>query len=222
MAEQESRARRHEAHPELTPSELEDHERIRRDEREIRRDESQIRRLSEVLRFADLMAVMMVLATVFSAYATWRTASVTSQVFAIADRPFLGVQQVHFEALDSPHPMIAVDLRNFGQLPALDAIANVHALVEGKVIKTPTGEMSSIDAGIVPPNVPYFVYAYLTPDLYQQVTSGKSNLQVHVTLMYKGPRQQAEYCYFERIIYDYRSASFRMAGGNDRCGSDVF
>jgi hypothetical protein len=221
MAEHDSRARPNE-HRASTPAEQQDHARILHDEQELRRERSQVRRLTEVLRFADLMAIMMVLATVFSAYATWRTAEVTSLVFAISDRPFMGVQEVRFEALDSARPAIAVDLRNFGQLPALDAIANVHALVEGKLVKPPAGEMSSIDAGIVPPNVPYFAYTYLTPELYQQVMSGKSNLQVHVSLMYKGPRVRDEYCYFERIVYDYRSASFRMAGGNDRCGSDVF
>lgn len=221
MAEHEPRARRRDE-AKLNPHERDDHDLIRLEEQEIRRERSQNRRLSEMLRFADLMAILMVLATLMSAYATWRTAQVTNAVFLIADRPFLGVQRAQFEAIDSPRPTVTVDFRNFGQIPAIDAIATVNALIDGKRVKPVAGEMASIDAGIVPPNVPYYLYAYLPTDAYQQVVGGKSNLQVQVRLMYKSPRLLHEYCYFERIVYDYRSETFRMAGGNDRCGSEVF
>ena len=221
MAEHEPRARRGDP-AKLSPHEREDHERIRREEQEIRRERSQLRRVSEIVRFADLMAILMVLATVFSAYATWRTAQVTSTVFMIADRPFLGVQQARFEAVDTFRPTVTVDFRNFGQIPAVDALATVTALVDGKRVKPGAGEMTSSDAGFVPPNVPYFLYAYLPTDAYPLIIAGKANLQVQVRLMYKSPRLLHEYCYFERIVYDYRSGTFRMAGGNDRCGSEVF
>jgi hypothetical protein len=214
MADKESRARRH-PEPQGPGTARDEHELLRTEQKEVRR-------LTEVLRIADLMAILMVLATIFSAYATWRTAQVTSSVFLIADRPFLGVRQVQFEAVDSPNPMIAIDFRNFGQIPALDTLASAHAVVNGKMIKPNDGEMTSMDAGIVPPSVPFYLYAFLPADLYHEVLSGKSNLQVHVHLIYKGPRQQREYCYFERIVYDYRSSSFRMGGGNEHCGSEVF
>ena len=40
-------------------------------------EKSMMRRLTEVLQFADFMALLMVAATAFSAYAAWRTAQVT-------------------------------------------------------------------------------------------------------------------------------------------------
>jgi len=222
MAELDSPARREERGHDRSDSERAEHELLRREERQLARERLQLTRFGRALRFADLMAVMMVFATVLSAYATWKTAQVTSMVFAVADRPFLGVSNIAFEAVQSERPTITVDLRNFGQIPALDAIISVHAVLDGKRVKPPDGEMSSIDAGNVSPTVPHYFYAYLTPEAYKAVAAGDSNLQVHVSLIYKGPQLDKEYCYFERIVYDYRSATFRMAGGNDHCGSEVF
>jgi hypothetical protein len=64
------------------------------------------------MEFTDLIAVLMVIATGFSAFATWRTAQVTSLVFAIADRPFLGVSKLEFEATDSCDPHRTVVYKN--------------------------------------------------------------------------------------------------------------
>ena len=52
-----------------------------------RRERLAFRRLSDVLRFTDFMTFMMVVATAFSAFATWRSARVTSLLFAVAERP---------------------------------------------------------------------------------------------------------------------------------------
>lgn len=187
-----------------------------------RSDRSQLARLSQAIKLADFMAILMVLATIFSAYATWRTAEVTSLVFAVAYRPVLGVEKVAFEALDPSRPMIEVDFRNFSEIAALDAVVSVRAVVDGKVVKPPAGEISEMDAGIISPTVPHIFHAYLTPDLYQAVTAGKSNLQVRVRMLYKGPTHVAQYCYFERLEYDYRAQVFNSAGGSDRCSSEVF
>src|SRR5579863_6046192 len=107
-------------------------------------ERSTLARLTQAVKLADFMAILMVLATFFSAYATWRTAKVTSTIFAVADRPFLGVQQVAFEGTDPAHPKIVVGFRNFGSIPALDAIVSAHAVVDGKMVKTPD-EMSELD-----------------------------------------------------------------------------
>lgn len=216
MAEDESRS--HQTEPLYvgqSPAE-------RRDKEIVQHERFQIAKLSEALKLADFMAILMVLATIFSAYSTWRTAQVTSLVFAVAYRPVLGVEKVAFDAADSSRPTISVDFRNFSQIAALDAIVEVHAVVNGKVVKPPDGEMSSIDAGIMSPTAPHIFYAYLTPDLYQEVVAGKSNLQVHVRMVYKGPAHVTQYCYFERLVYDFHARVFNSAGGNDRCGTEVF
>src|SRR5258707_13763143 len=103
-------------------------------------------------------------------------ALVTSTIFAVADRPFIGVQQVPFVGTHSQHPMISVNFRNFGSIRALDTIVSVHAVVDGKVVKLSAGTMSEMDAGIVSPNVPHDFFVFVPVDQYQAITAGKSNL----------------------------------------------
>lgn len=199
-----------------------EHESSPRESPELRAERSIVRKLAEVIRFADFMAILMVLATLFSAFATWRTAQVTKLVFEIADRPFLGVEKVGFEAIDSARPTITVEVRDFANIPAVEALVTVRALVDGKPVPPPPLEMATQELGILSPGVPHRFYASFTPDLYREVAAGKSNLQVHIRMLYKGPTHQQSYCYFERVVYDFQAASFRMSGGSDRCGTDVF
>jgi hypothetical protein len=194
----------------------------RRDREIIRTERSLLARIAQAVKLADFMAVLMVLATFFSAYATWRTALVTSTIFAVADRPFLGVQLVAFQGTDTQHPAIVINFKNFGSIPALDAIVGAHALVDGKVVKPPTDRMSETEAGIMSPNVPHSFYVFLPPEKYQAVTSGESHLQVRVKMLYKGPALQTQLCYFERFVYDFRVSLFQAAGGTDKCGTDIF
>jgi hypothetical protein len=194
----------------------------RRDREIIRTERSMLARLGQAVKLADFMALMMVLATFFSAYATWRTALATSTIFAVADRPFLGVQQVAFLATDTQHPLIVVNFRNFGNIPALDAIVGAHALVDGKLVKESADAMSEQNAGILSPTVPHTFYVPISADQYQAVAAGKSNLQVHVRMVYKGPAHERQLCYFERFVYDVRANVFQASGGDDKCGTDVF
>jgi hypothetical protein len=199
-----------------------DDEHERRDRELIRTERSLLARLAQAVKLADFMAILMVLATFFSAYATWRTALVTSTIFAVADRPFLGVQQVSFEATDPQHPTIVVNIRNFGNIPALDAVVGAHAVVDGKLVQTSADTLSEMNAGILSPNVPHTFYVFIPPAEYLAVAAGKSKLQVHVQMLYKGPAHQQQLCYFERFAYDSRVNIFQASGGNDRCGADVF
>ncbi len=211
-----------ESHPHST-EQLHSQSFAERREHEITRSErSQLAKLAEVLKIADFMAILMVLATFFSAYATWRTAMVTSSIFSVVDRPFLGVEHVAFQGSDTQRSTIAVSFKNFGSIPALDTIVSAHAVVDGKVVRPGQDTMSEMDAGIVLPNVPHFFYVLLPPEKYQAVAAGKSNLQVHVSILYKGPAHVMQLCYFERFAYDFRVGIFQASGGNDRCGTDVF
>jgi hypothetical protein len=194
----------------------------RRERDMLRTERSLLARFTQAIKLADFMAILMVLATFFSAYATWRTAMVTSTIFAVADRPFLGVQQVAFEVRDQHHPMIVVQFRNFGSIPALNTIVGAHALVDGKLVKDPAERMLEIEAGILSPNVPHSFYVFIPPDKYEAITGGKSNLQVHVTMVYNGPARDKQLCYFERFSYDFHSQIFEASGGDDRCGSQIF
>ena len=185
-------------------------------------EKSLMRRLTEVLRFADFMAVLMVAATAFSAYAAWRTAQVTSHIFALEERPFVGVERVTFEQGDTANPRAVVEYRNFGKIPASGAIMTVVALANGKRVADMPNEMSSVSAGVLSPGVPHFFYTYFPPDTYKSVVTGKASLMLQVHVEYKGPGAEP-FCYSERMVFDYRAAGFRPAGGTDRCsGSDIY
>jgi len=185
-------------------------------------ERSLVRRLISVARFGDFMAILMVAATAFSAFATWRTAEVTSRVFAMEDRPFIGVLRITFEQSRTLGPRAVVEYQNFGKLPASAAIISVSLLAEGKKLPEIADEMSSISAGILSPGVPHFFYRYMQQATYDTVVAGKVRLMVYVRAEYKGALS-SQFCYAERFAYDFRSESFRPAGGTDQCtNSDVF
>ncbi len=62
------------------------------------------------------------------------------------------------------------------------------------------------------PNVPHDFFVFISPDQYQAVAAGKSNLQVHVSVLYKGPAREMQLCYFERFAYDLRVNVFHGLG----------
>ncbi len=218
MSEHEHDAREH-ADPEAQPARDGPAEQT---ERLIATERSLIGRLTRVLRFADFMALLMVAATAFSAYATWRTAQVTSHIFALEERPFLGVETVRFEQGDTLTPRAVVEYRNFGKIPASGAIVTVVALVDGKRLADSSNEMTSVSAGVLSPGVPHYFYTYLPSDTYKAIISGKSSLMLHIRAEYKGPGG-SPFCYAEKMAFDYRSGGFRPVGGSDRCGRvDIF
>jgi hypothetical protein len=159
-----------------------------------------MRRLTEVLRFADFMALLMVAATAFSGYAAWRTAQVTSHIFALEERPFIGIERVTFEQGDTPNPRAVVEYRNFGKIPASGAIITVIALADGKRVANLPNEMSSISAGVLSPSVPHFFYRYFPVDTYKSIVSGKANLMLDILAEYKGSGADP-FCYTERVVF---------------------
>jgi hypothetical protein len=199
-------------------AEEEKHERrIDAQAREILRTERRI------LTVADFMALMMVAATAFTALATWRTYKVSELIFAIQDRPFLGVQQVTFERTDTAEPAIVVDFRNFGPIPADGAIIAVSALFDGKPLPPRADEGSASDQGTVSPGVPHFFYLFLLSDEYKKVVSGAAHLMVRVSMEYKGPALDRRFCYMKHLFYDSHTGTFRPAGGSSVCtNTDVF
>jgi hypothetical protein len=191
--------------------------RIEAQAREILRTERRI------LTVADFMALMMVAATAFTALATWRTYQVSELIFAISDRPFIGVQKVSFERTDTALPAIVVDFRNFGPIPADDAIVNVTALLDGKPIPPHDDEIQAANQGVVSPEVPHFFYIFILPEEYKKALSGTARLMVRVSIEYKGPALDRRFCYVKKVFYDYHTTTFRPAGGSSTCGNtDIF
>jgi hypothetical protein len=195
-----------------------------RDQRRIEvREREFLRAERRILGVADFMALMMVAATAFTAIATWRTYQVSELIFAISDRPFIGVEKVSFERTETEEPAIIVDFRNFGPIPADDAIVKVTALLDGKAIPPHDGEMPESNQGVISPGVPHFFYAFLVPEEYQKAVGGGARLMVRVNVEYKGPELRRLYCYSEKLFYDFHTGTFRHAAGNSRCGNtDVY
>lgn len=219
MSEHKNPARQHHSEPRSHPAEPPEPP---RQEQLTPAEKSLMQRLTEVLRFADFMALLMVAATAFSAYAAWRTAQVTSHIFALEERPFIGIEGVTFEQGDTSNPRAVVEYRNFGKIPASGAIIAVVALADGKRIADMPNEMSSILAGVLSPGVPHFFYTYFPVNTYKSIVTGKASLMLHVRAEYKGAGGEP-YCYTERVVFAYRSAGFRPAGGTDRCNeSDIY
>lgn len=191
--------------------------RLEAQEREILRTERRI------LTIADFIALLMVAATAFSAFATWRTEQMSELMFATADRPIIGVEKVTFERVDTEEPAIVVDFRNFGPVPADGAVIRVMPLLDGKPIALHEGETSDADQGVVSPSVPHFLYKFMRLDEYHRAVSGTSRLMVRIRVDYQGPGRRRRYCYDEKALYDSHLGLFRSAGGTTSCGNtDIY
>jgi len=188
---------------------------IARDERTV------VRRLSKVLRFNDFMTVMMVIATIFSAFATWRTAQVTNLLFAIAERPYIGVERVTVDSIDADFARVMVDCRNFGNVSANDGVARIDVIMDGKILSGTMAEADTQNLGIVSPTVPHRIFRFVPKTLYEQVREGRSRMIVRVVFDYRGPDQR-QFCYSELMSYDRRTTDFISTGGSNRCDGQVF
>ena len=188
---------------------------LARDERTV------VRRLSKVLRFNDFMTVMMVVATIFSAFATWRTAQVTNLLFAIAERPYIGVERVTVDSIDADFARVMVDCRNFGNVSANDGVAQVSVTIDDKALPENSSTAGIRNIGVVSPTVPHRIFRFVPKALYEQVREGRSRMIVHIVFNYRGPDQR-QFCYSELMSYDRRSTDFISTGGSNRCDGQVF
>jgi ATP-dependent Clp protease adapter protein ClpS len=188
---------------------------IPRDERTV------IRRLSNVLRFNDFMTVMMVVATVFSAFATWRTAHVTNLLFAVAERPYIGVQQVALDRVEADAGRVMVDCRNYGNVPANGAVVRVGVAIDGKPLPESNLAEQTENIGILSPTVPHHIFRYVPQAMFEATRAGRSRMIVRILINYSGPDQRL-FCYSKLLTYDPRSGDFLPNGANDQCNGQVF
>jgi hypothetical protein len=184
-----------------------------------RSDRSLLRRVSEAIKFADFMAVAMVCATAFSAFATWRTATITDLLVSVSQRPYVGLRRVSFDSVNSEDARVAIDLRNFGQIAASDGVVIVRLLVDGRPMMH--GPATTQNVGMLSPSVPQMVYRFVPANVYRKVKTGSARFVVHVVASYRGPDNR-EFCYNELMTYDHLTQTFSATGGSDRCGGEVY
>jgi hypothetical protein len=186
-----------------------------------RRERLAFRRLSDVLRFTDFMTFMMVVATAFSAFATWRSARVTSLLFAVAERPYMGVEQVTMALDDAQFARVVVDCRNFGQVQATGGVAQVGVMIDGKPLPHSSAAANTENIGIISPTVPHRIFRFVPKAVYEDVRNGVSRMVVHVKFNFRGPDDR-QFCYSKLYSYDTRSADFIPAGGSEQCDGEIY
>lgn len=183
-------------------------------------ERSLVRRLSTALRFADFMAVLMVAATGFSAFATWRMTQLTRQVLQVSERPYLGMERVSFDATDGENPRLMIDCRNFGSVSGTDGVARFNVVVDGRRLTNDLHD-TIVNIGMVSPSVPHPFYVFVPLNVYQEARAGRAKVIVQVQVTYRGPDQRG-FCYHEIMTYDYRSNSFNPNGGDDKCDREIY
>ena len=185
--------------------------RERRQEQELR--SSVLRKIAGFLGFADLMAVLMVASTGFSAFATWRTATIARELLMSSERPYFGVEDVKLDGSRPNDPRVYVDFRNFGHIPADDVRLRGDLFIDNKPLGA---DRVDRNAGIMSPDVPHHVFLHLPGDRYREVMAGRAALLAQVSARYQNSGG-LEFCYRERFAFKSGSGTFEIAGGSSRC-----
>ncbi len=173
-----------------------------------------LNRIANALEITDLIALMMAVATGLSAYATWKTAQLTNEILLTSQRPYVGIESVHFAA--EANPSVVADLRNFGTVQAEDAIIRIVLKINGRALPAEFEPQQQATSIVLSPAVPHPLYRHLSADAYHDVVQGKANLIVEVRVRYKGPRGD-EHCYVMRHSYDHMDRVFYPLGGSLGC-----
>lgn len=177
------------------------------------RERSAIGRLSELLGFADLVAVLMVLATGFTAFATWRTATIANALYLASERPYFGVESVELDTGPATDTRVIVHYQNFGNVSAEDVVLSERLFIDGKPVAKAERKL---DAGIISPHVPHELYVHVPDAEVEPVRSGHAQLVVQVRASYRGGDPRV-YCYLEKFVYFPETDLFDVNGGTPRC-----
>jgi hypothetical protein len=173
-----------------------------------------LERIVAALEITDLIALMMVLVTGLSAYATWKTAQVTNEILLTAQRPYIGTESVKFA--NETNPTVVADLRNFGTVQAEDAVIGILLKVNGKALSNESEPQQQEDPIVLSPAVPHRFYRHITADTYRDAIEGKTTLVVEIRVRYRGPRGD-QHCYLTRNSYDHIDRVFYPRGGSLSC-----
>jgi hypothetical protein len=178
-----------------------------------KKERGQLSQLASFMGFADFMAVMMVLATGFSALATWRTATIADAIYRASERPYFGVEKVYFESSQPSDARVVVQFQNFGPVPADDVVVGEQLSLDGRPL---TNGSYSRDAGVISPGVPHEIRVRVTEGDHQAVIAGRAQLAVEVKARYRDSSLRT-HCYLERFVYYPDSDHFDASGGSARC-----
>jgi len=179
-----------------------------------RRERKTLGRIAEFLGFADLVALLMVLATAFSAIATWRTASIANALYLAAERPYFGVGAVTLEGSHPGDPRVEVLYRNDGDVAAENVMIEHRMRIDDRLIPARDGRKN---AGILSPREPHRIRLHIPPKAIDGIIAGKSKLSVEIAANYDGPNHRRQLCYLERFVYVADESAFEVDGGTADC-----
>jgi hypothetical protein len=178
-------------------------------------DRSILRKLTSFMEFADLMALLMVAATAFSGYATWRTATIAQELLMSSERPYFGVEGVNLDRSVAGDPRIFVEYRNFGHVPADEVNLQAVMFIDDQPLDSTT---VAKNVGILSPNVPHHIYFHVPRDRFALVAAGHTTLSTQIHAWYRNASGRV-FCYRERFVYMRDSGIFEISGGSSRCDS---
>ncbi len=174
----------------------------------------------ELVGFQDFLALLMVLATALSAMATWRAARVTANVFMASERPYVGVQAIHVDLHNPAKPLLEVEFRDYGHIPADATVVSAWLTVGGKRLPNDRHQRHVVAAGVLSPQVAHFFHIEVPPNILQELLRGAVTLTVAVAISYTDETQRS-FCYRMNFLYNAATGNFDANGGSDRCGKGV-
>ncbi|MGH7840466.1 MAG: hypothetical protein ACREQT_02985, partial [Candidatus Binataceae bacterium] len=173
------------------------------------------RRLLSEVELADFMAIMMVLATALSAYATWRTSSIANAIYLASERAYFGIESATLDDSQPGDPRVTVDYRNFGNVSGTNVKLLRRLFIDGAEVKSST-KIST--PGILSPEAPHLLYIHIPPSAYAAIKAGKSSLEIQIAAKYTNLRLQP-LCYMAHRVFDAREKDFDVNGGTLDCAA---
>jgi hypothetical protein len=182
---------------------------------EAARSESRLRRLLGIQEF---LTIMMVIAALSSAIATWKA----TKIIARGERPVMGVDSIKLTQDRANRPYVAVIYRNYGAEQARECVLEAWVAVDGELASfdplKPDDQKVRLTLGILSLGVPHLFAAYFRPEALEAIREGRSELKVMISLFYKDLGGEA-YCYRMDFRYFAPADTFDPAGGSDDCHS---
>lgn len=177
-------------------------------------EDSTAKSIRRVIRIQDFMALLMVIATAFTGFATWEYVQVTRDTFRSSQRPYIGIGQIRIDNTDFSHPHLIAEYRDYSDVPANDAQITGRLLIDGML---PQDQREiHFDLGVLSPHVPYFFHRAIPAASLHSILEGKSHLALVMGFSYRDTNDHV-YCYRMKFEYHPIVSDFVPAGGSDRC-----
>ena len=170
--------------------------------------------IASTLQVTDLIALLMVIVTALSAYATWKTAQIANEILLTSQRPYIGTESINL--IDATSPKVVAELRNFGSVQAERTMISIVLIVNGKALPLDSEPQREQAPVVLSPAVPHRFYRHVSTDTYRDAVQGKADLVVEIQVRYRGPRGD-EHCYLTRDRFDPIDDFFYPQRGSLSC-----